>query len=402
MKSNSPNILVCGCIYGAGNIGDEAILHGLIRLLPTESKVAVCVAGHTEAYRAIGLDVFGISQSDIFEAVQWADHVVLGGASLLTDPMGPGYPIGNCAFILQVAQAYGRPCTFVGIGAARLNGADALALAQKWYPYASQFFVRNEDSKAAIVTQLKVDPARIIPICDPAFLLTDYVDAATGAALLARHGIQIAADSPLVAVSVVNEGFEIGRNYHREIAQACEELYRTKNARIVFIYSEIRPGEKFDIAAADKVKQHLKVPYLDLPPEFFSPREFISMLSCFDEVVAMRMHVLIMTALSGVGCAMVVREDKVKQILKDLDFESSGDINDVTAHSVVAKVNEILESRSALKSHLQMRVERLQTMAFTNFKQHIQLPGRGPGDTLAWLRLRADLLKKRVRQYFHR
>jgi polysaccharide pyruvyl transferase WcaK-like protein len=364
-------ILICGCIYGAGNIGDEAILSGLLRLIPTNFEIGVCVQGNRALYEEAGLKVFNTDRLGVLSGIWWADHIILGGASLMTDPMGPDYPIRNCAQIIKGAVGFGKPCTFVGIGATNLKSDTSKQLVSEWYAKANKFFVRNHESKEAVLKHTGIESSRVVPICDPAFLLTDKIDTAAGLEILKEHNIIPQSGHPLIAVSVVNEGFETGRTYHEEIAKACDLLIEKDGAQVVFVYSEIREGEKYDIAAARRVQSYMKHESSELPPVFFRPEEFISILACFNSIIAMRMHVLIMAALSGTECAVIVREDKVRQILNDLTLSECGHIDNVTSEMIVERVRKTIGRNEIARKHLISRVSSLQKVALENFSQNI-------------------------------
>lgn len=364
-------LLICGCIYGAGNIGDEAILEGLLELLPKDHEIALCVTGQPEAYQHHRLKTFGHAKPAVLRAVAWADMVILGGGSLLTDPAGPGYPINNCGFILNTARALGRPAIFIGIGATKLIHAESLRIARSTYPQARRFFVRNEESKGALVEQLGVPPDRVFAIADPAFMLAGRTDRARGRHLLVEQGLTPPRDRRLVGVSIVNEGFDTGRDYHRHIARACDDLWTHHACEIVFIHSEVREGPRYDRAAAAAVRKAMTCPSQELPPAFYDPIDFASILANFDCVIAMRMHVVILAALSGVPAFPIVREQKVTQVLHDLEIERFTDIDSITGEQVVAGVTACLADRQVMGRHLLERVNALAHRCRDTFEKNM-------------------------------
>lgn len=88
---NNRRILVGGTLYGAGNLGDEAILEGIQRCLPVGGRAGVCVAGHYDRYSQLGFEVFSDSTADVLRAILWCDEVWVGGAPCCRTP--PSMPI---------------------------------------------------------------------------------------------------------------------------------------------------------------------------------------------------------------------------------------------------------------------------------------------------------------------
>ncbi len=359
-------ILIAGCIYGGGNIGDEAILEGLLEYLPKDAIYSVCVEGEGRKYAALGLQPYGTDFWQLVRAVRNSDTVLLGGASLLTDPSGLEYPIGYCSRILRIAAILGKPCNFIGIGAATLNHEHVRRIAQRFYPLASRFYVRNSHSKNALCREIGVSPDRVIEICDPAFLLGSKVNLAEGQELLKTIGVRRTDGRPLIGVSVVNEGFEKGRDYKAKIAAICDLLVERLNAEIIFLYSEIREGEFFDQAASRDVKALMKKPWKEVPPNFFDAKTFASILAGMDCILTMRMHVIILSAITGTPTATIVREEKVTQILADLDDRAAGHISSLDVEGVFAHIQAKLNNRAEHSKHLLSQVAMVSERAVTN------------------------------------
>jgi polysaccharide pyruvyl transferase WcaK-like protein len=345
------NILVSGCIYGAGNIGDEAILEGLLPLLPQKSEVRAH-AENPALFRSVHrLRCFPTTFWGLLRGLVWADRIVLGGASLLTDPFGPWYPIQHCCRLLLWSRLMGKPVMFAGIGATKVTSNESLALARCFYSTADYFTVRNELSKAAILSQIPYDPNRVIVSADPAFGMQPGSLASGVRAKLTELGIKTD-ERPLVGVSVVNESFADRSDYHVQIAKACDDLVSKHNCRVVFLCSEIRDGEKFDQAASRRTARYMKQEYCALPARFYPPQEFLDLISAFDCVITMRMHVLILAAVAGVPAATIVREEKVLQILGELGQKPCGTVDKAVSGEVVEQVTGFLRSRKVESARL--------------------------------------------------
>lgn len=393
-----PRMLICGCLYGAGNIGDEAILLGLLELLPKEAEKGVCAIGHHEVYRSYNMRVFDHGPIATLLALIWADVAILGGATLLSDPMGFGYPVSHCARILELAEAMGRPVVIMGIGATRLHDPTALLLARRSYGKARKVFVRNEWSRQSFLDQVSTTADQVVALADPAFFLRGHVRSLDQADYLTHAGIKCVPGRRMIAVSVVNEGFEKGRDYLRQIAQACDALSRDHKCDIVFVYSEIRAGNRYDQAAALQVKAAMTCPWQELKPDFYNPLRFARLLGEFDCLITMRMHVAILGSLCGVPIAAIVREEKVMQTLSELELQAAGDIDTLNGRELTRFVLKQLDERPAIQSRLEARVDRLLTGAAERLRENIEWSTlvRGRVSPLRLLVLLGEILSSRI------
>ena len=220
-------------------------------------------------------------------------------------------------------------------------------------------------------------PERVVVTCDPAYLLQDKVDMEDGRSLLQSLSI-LGGGKRLVAVSVVNEGFEEGRHYHKEIAAACDALVRDHHVRIVFVYAEIRQDDAYDVAAARKVQSLMQEEWTEIPPEFYDPALFAAILGNMDAIIAMRMHVVILAALTGKACVTIVREPKVTQILSELGIVACGSIDDVRADRIVADVTNRLAAGHTDAKELRERTRVLAARGQAAFLAHWSAARRSP------------------------
>ena len=130
-------------------------------------------------------------------------------------------------------------------------------------------------------------------------------------------------------------------------------------------------------------------PSQELPPHPYDPVDFASMLACFDCAIAMRMHVVILCALSGVPSTVIVRESKVTQILDDLEINTFEPIDSVTSDQLVTGVLTSLADRENLRRQLLRRVEILRLRCCTVFADNMTWDHTAPPNLI--LRLRSQL-----------
>lgn len=324
---NNRRILVGGTLYGAGNLGDEAILEGIQRCLPVGGRAGVCVAGHYDRYSQLGFEVFSDSTADVLRAILWCDEVWVGGGTLLSDAPQHAYPVGRCALFLRLARLLGKPAQFFGIGVTDVSEPALRGYAARTYSLASRLFARNAASAESFKRQIPMPGPRAMTLCDPAFFLQDSLDLADGRALLREQGILPQPGRPWIGISVVNEQFAEGRDYHGKLAQLCRLIHHRWKAQLVLLYSEVREGPFFDRAAGERIRGQLDFPLLELPAGYYPTVRFASACASLDAVITMRLHVAFFAAMGGGLALPVVREDKMQQVCDDLGLRSLGTID---------------------------------------------------------------------------
>ena len=116
----SKKILFCGTGYGAGNIGDDAILSGLIRSTRThlpEAEIGAISFSPDFTKNTIDIEkVWPFNNEGTIQAFQWATHVVLGGATLISENPNINYPLGHCAGLIKTAVALKKPICMLAVG----------------------------------------------------------------------------------------------------------------------------------------------------------------------------------------------------------------------------------------------------------------------------------------------
>lgn len=157
------NYLICGN-YGALNIGDEAILTGLLHTLKKADAQAdfTVMSGNPESTKtAHGVDAVRPFPSGVrsllkvhsfpptLDAYKKADVFVLGGGGLFTD--ADGLKAVWIWFIQAlIAKLYGKKIEMIGQSVGPLNSKTAKYLAKMVFSWAESISVRDDSSKALL------------------------------------------------------------------------------------------------------------------------------------------------------------------------------------------------------------------------------------------------------------
>jgi len=303
-------ILFCGNVYGAGNIGDDAILEGFVtefKKLKEDVEIGAISMAPEHTKSTIDIDyVWGNKLSDEKKAVKWATHIILGGGTLITDSQNIRYPLKHCCRIVDHAINAGRPISMLATGVSDIKTNSAKRLLNNCIiPYLDLLTVRSEFDRQQAIRAGDMNKEMIDIGADAAFSLK--VETKWN-----PHNI--------IGLSLVNEGQEsIG--YAQKIAKALNKFHNENpKYKYMGVCSEIRKDAQFDYPLIKKTLAELNGEH-SIQDDYKSPQEFISFLSQCNFVITMRMHVLVFCSLIGVPCITMIREHKMESMLNSLGIK---------------------------------------------------------------------------------
>ena len=304
LEATKLRILFCGAGYGAGNIGDDAILAGLLKVsrlhLPKSTQYGAVTFNRAYTKRLAGVDQVFFFKDCVETAFEWATHVVLGGATLLS-----GGAIENCSNLINVAQLMGKPVCMLAAGTSNEPSGSLKKLLQDDYNKMSMITLRSEkDRQAAVKFGLL---SKKLHVCaDGAF--------AVGCNNLVYN------PSATLGINLVGENdgdqkLSDKYPYVETITQLLTSMPAT--ASFKFVCGETRKEKRYDYALLHDLHQRFGgqffcdcCHYLDL---------FKVLISC-KVVLSMRMHITLFCALLGVPCIPLVRESKMQIMADEVGF----------------------------------------------------------------------------------
>jgi polysaccharide pyruvyl transferase WcaK-like protein len=346
-------ILFCGCIYGAGNIGDDAILEGLVtefKNLDNNIQIGAISLAPKHTQQVLGLEnVWKNDFKSEKEAVRWATHIILGGATLITENPNIGYPLRHCCRIIDLAIVNKKPISMIGVGASNIRTHKAQKLFQNYYDkYLDIITVRSEFDKHQAITKGKLNSDLLRIGADGAFSLK------TNATWQPEN---------IIGISLVSEGNDhIG--YPKEIVKAINS-FQSDFPQFAYegVCSETRKNTQFDYPLIKKTLDSINGKW-KIQDDYKSPQDFIKYLSKFNFVFTMRMHILVFCSIVGIPCVTMVREQKMENMLNSLGIDEYLTMN--------SSEEEILEKfKLAINKHKQFladasKLSRLQALAKNN------------------------------------
>ncbi|GAB3942292.1 polysaccharide pyruvyl transferase family protein [Micromonospora vulcania] len=157
--------------YGGRNLGDEAILTGLLTDLRTQEPNAriIVFSRHPEHTRLAHPDVEavpweGVSRTESALVLAQLDLLILGGGGILYDREARRY-----LRVVRVAQERGLPLITYAVGVGPLSDAVDTGMVRETLSGATQLTVRDQESRMVLEEAGLLNPITVT--ADPAFLL---------------------------------------------------------------------------------------------------------------------------------------------------------------------------------------------------------------------------------------
>lgn len=338
--------------FGFGNTGDEAMLAAMIQHLREVVPDAAIVALSHEpelTRRMHGIDA--VKRTSLLQVIRefaGADLFVSGSGSLLQDVTSfrsLAYYLG----LVAMARLMGKPVFFYSHGVGPLKRTWSRWLVRLVANRVSAITVRDEPSRQLLeAVGVRRPPIRVT--ADPAFGLELDASVRDGADILASEGVTVAAEAPVVVVSVRPWAAESG--YLEAVARAADEAEHSLGAAVVYVPFH-KPGDVVaSRAAAELMRGRSHVLEGD-----YSPREVMSLISRADLVIGMRYHALVFAAACATPFVAVSYDPKIDGLLRMVGEEpgvsvASAGCRQVDSEALARKVRDVWARRDGMRAAL--------------------------------------------------
>lgn len=342
--------------YGGANLGDEAILDGIIGQLRASLPVEITVFSRNpedtltrhQVERAVA--VRSLTRKEITPEIERIDLFILGGGGILFD--------GEAEKFMRevlIAHELGVPVVIYAISAGPLNTPEARRAVRMGLNKAAVITVRDrlgyrllEDVGVEQEIHLTADPALLI---QPAELSLEAIKS---------EGVEF--ERHLVGFSVRERGPAAPdidpEDYYRLLANAADFVVSRLNADVVFVSME-----RTDIQHSHAVVAHMRnSDRAEVLRRTYSPQEILGLVGHFEFAVGMRLHFLIFAALRGVPFTGLPYASKVEGFLNDLGVEEPP-LGEVGIGQLIARIDHSWDTRAQIRQSINMRLPTLQQRA---------------------------------------
>jgi polysaccharide pyruvyl transferase CsaB len=342
--------------YGGMNLGDEAILAGILGQLRATVDADVTVftrnPADTRARHRIAraVPVRELTRREVTPEVARLDLLILGGGGILYDRDAEVY-----LREVFLAHELGVPVVVYAVSAGPLVTASARERVREALNECAAITVRDRQGYRLLedvgVTQeihLTADPATLI---EPEEL---------PAAALEAEGVEF--DRDLVGFSVREPGPAAPDidpdEYYGLLANAADFVIERLNADVVFV-----PMEKADVQHSHGVVAHMmNSERAEVLRRRYSPGQILDLMGRFEFAVGMRLHFLIFAALQGTPFTALPYASKVSGLIEDLDMEVPP-LGSVGIGQLLARIDRSWDSRGEIRESINARFPQLQERA---------------------------------------
>ncbi|BCJ60974.1 polysaccharide pyruvyl transferase family protein [Micromonospora endophytica] len=337
--------------YGGRNLGDEAILTGLLTDLRQQEPNAriIVFSRNPEHTRQAHPDVEavpweGVSRSDSALVLSQLDLLILGGGGILYDREARRY-----LRVVRVAQERGLPLLTYAVGVGPLSDMVDSGMVRETLAEATEVTVRDQESRMVLEEAGLLNPITVT--ADPAFLLQP---ADFPASLLREEGVPDG--KRLVGMSVREPGRAAERldvdGYHRLLAQIGDFLVHRIDAHVLFV-----PMERDDIRHSHGVLSHMIAAERGrILHGTYSPEQVLGLMSHFDLAVGMRLHFLIFAAMMGTPFLPLPYAGKVFDLAQRLGVPALRGVEREVEGPLLAEVDQLWDERDKRAEQTARRV----------------------------------------------
>lgn len=317
-------VLVIG-YYGAGNLGDEAVLAALVGgVRAVCPDVRLIVPGENPRQLASRHEVESFAPWDmerLADALDQADAVLVGGGGLLHDYVfhDPqlmfssrhwGLPF-YCG-IPWLASELGKPVMLYAVGVGPLEFAESRDMVRDLASAAAAITVRDCESLEALA-ELGVRRTGIEVTADPVWALSPG-EGPDLDRILEVEGIK---DGRWLAVVVRNWPFAGEQEiWERELIEGVGRVARARDLGVLFVPFQHSPYPLQDDAALAQRLAATDAGFVAkvAQADGYTPKGIAGLLGACDAVVAMRFHALVFAAMTGTPAVALAYDPKVSHL----------------------------------------------------------------------------------------
>jgi polysaccharide pyruvyl transferase CsaB len=346
--------------YGGWNIGDEAILEGIVKELRRSISAEVTVfsrdpedtANRHAVERAV--PARDLSREEVRADIARLDALIIGGGGILFDNEAE-------VFLREasIAQELDVPVVIYAVSVGPLSSRATRERLTDCLERAAVVTVRDRHSRQ-LLEQFGVR-REIVVTADPALLLEPEplpAEALEREGLVKGHTlIGLSVRESGVAAPDLDEG-----HYHQLLADAADYMVYRYGADLLFIPMERRVQDLQQSHAV--VSKMARAEHATVLKREYTAGQLLSLIGQLDFAIGMRLHFLLFAALQRVPFVALSYAGKVAGFLEDLEMQIPP-VQDIRAGQLIARIDRSWDERQELRTHIEAHLPALRERART-------------------------------------
>lgn len=334
----NPKKIVISGYYGFDNIGDEAVLYAILsQLRDTIPEVSITVLSNNPEKTKLMYEVKAVNRwqiKEVSQAIKESDLLISGGGSLLQD-VTSGKTIPYYLAIVKLAQWYKKKVVFYSQGIGPINHSYNKWLIKNVVNKADAIFVRDNHSKEVLEELGIRKPVKVT--ADPVLGIKPNED-------VYKYVKDLLGEKKAVGVYIrpwENEQ-ELLNSLEKALQYVIREGYKVYLIPMYYLQ---------DREIAHKLKDRLGENAVVID-KMLTIDEVVSYTACFEFIIGMRLHSLIMAAAAKVPMIGLSYDPKVKDFMKDMEIPYCTEVQQMGSNELIYMIQEVIDHKDTLKRHL--------------------------------------------------
>lgn len=346
--------------YGGLNLGDEAILQGIVTQLRASLPVEVIVfSRNAEDTQSKGfvdraVQIRRLNRNQARDEVEQLDALILGGGGILYDEEA-------LVYLREVSLALdlGIPVMIYGISLGPLQNVETRRIVKELLQRVDVLSVRDRQARR-FLEELGIE-REIHLTADPALLIEPEE---TQELLISPENYLTNSNRPLVGFSVREPGPAAPNmdvtHYHQLLAQAADFIVDRLDADVIFIPME---RKNQDIQQSHAVVSRMQCAERALVlRQDLTPSQLLSLMGRLDFAIGMRLHFLIFAALQGIPFLALPYASKVTGFLEEFELEVLP-MEKVSTGRLIARIDRSWDLRRSIADQIKRTLPDLKDRA---------------------------------------
>ena len=365
-------ILISG-YYGFKNSGDDALLTAIIDDISKykESPNIVVLSKNPQEtqrlYRVKSINRINIPA--IIKHMRKAGLLISGGGTLMQDGTGTK-SLWYYLEVIKLALRNNVKVMLYSNGIGPLNHAGSIEQTREVLNKVDLITLRD-DASAQILKDIGVNCPKAVVTADPALGL-EPAPKEVGRSILSSIGVP--KGKRLIGVSVRRWGDNC-RDFEKIIAKVCDYAYTKYGLYTVFIPMQIER----DLVISQSIARRMTASSSILNRRC-SVAEVMSVVSCMDVCIGMRLHSLIYAAVASVPLIGLVYDPKISSFMNYTRQRLYVGVADMTEDKLIETLDKCMKDYDSIAGELRNNYGHLKDKALLNAKLAVELYEKGSVD----------------------